>query len=346
MRAVVVVVIVAAACATHAPAQTETAVLATGPTPIPWTTASPRITPIPTPTIAPVPPGVRACTSAELRAVEAHGQGATGWWVRPVLLGTTSNDGCVVTGPRVVRFVSSTGVVIAEAKVSTTNDLERGWAVLAARSAPSPSQESFRDGQALVSIWSYGDCDHHRYDAIQIVLMSADVSTATGGIVGGRCDAPGETLGVSASPLWSPILSIAATPAPRRLEAHIAAPTVAAPGTALHYTVTLTNVGDSPYSLRDCPSYIEWLGGRELEPTPNAVSVKVPEQRAYAGFAKERYMLNCAIDTIAPHDSVAFDVVLHIPQDALGPDTLRFELVGTGATASASITFTAAPTSP
>ena len=294
---------------------------------------------MPTPTIAPAPTDVRACASAELRAVEGRGQGATGWWVRAVFVGTASADRCVITGPRGVRFVSRGGAVVAEAVLQPITSLDRGWVVLEPGSAPSPSQDSFHDGQALVSVSSYGDCDHHRYDAILLSFASAEVSTTTGGVVNGRCDAVGQRLVVSASPVSSPAVG-SARAMPRRIEAHIDAPTVAAAGMALHYLVTLTNVSDSPYSLRDCPSYIEWLGGRELQATPNAVNVKVPERRIYAGFAKERYMLNCALEAIAPHASVAFEIVLEVPRDALGPDTLRFELVGTGAMASAPITFT------
>ena len=310
-------------------------------TAIPWSSARPVITAAPVPTVAPIPTNIRACRSVELRAAEGHGQGATGWWVRPIVVGSVAADPCLIEGPRAVRFVSASGVVIAQAVVGSPDPGQPGWVVLAADSAPAADVTS-REGQGLISVWSYGDCDHHRYDTIAIVFAMAQATTGSPGVIGGRCDAPGQRLGVSAGPLWTPFRAATATPKQSpQLNADVVAPRTAFASEALHYTLTLSNTSDQPYSLRDCPWYIEWLGGRELEQTPNPINVKKPDARLFAGFAKESYSLNCAIDAIAPHRSASFEIVLQVPRDALGPDTLRIELVGRGVFASTSITFAA-----
>jgi hypothetical protein len=77
------------------------------------------------------------------------------------------------------------------------------------------------------------------------------------------------------------------------LVAHIAAPRTVLPGTALHYTVTLTNTSSAPYLLSPCPGYTEFLGQK-------------------LGYS--RFLLNCGpVGPIAPGASVTFAMVLQVP---------------------------------
>jgi hypothetical protein len=99
-------------------------------------------------------------------------------------------------------------------------------------------------------------------------------------------------------------------------------PTVAARST-LVYIADLTNPTDTAVSLARCPGYVEAASG------PNQV--------------KELYGLNCAhVGAIAGHDTVRFEMRLHIPAHAVGgPLTLHWSMAGPfSVTSEATVTVT------
>ena len=76
----------------------------------------------------------------------------------------------------------------------------------------------------------------------------------------------------------------------------IHAPATVTAKKALRYRVTLTNTSSSPVRFRDCPTYVETIGGRGIK-------------------VEGRYVLNCAsLGAVHPDEAVTFAMVL--PSDA------------------------------
>jgi hypothetical protein len=339
VRALIILAFVLTACAPVPAPLAQTAAA----TPIPWTTASPKITPAPTPTVPPAPTGVRECESAELRAIVGHAQGATGWWIRPLVVGTIADSPCLLVGPTAVRFLRADGTLTADAAVASPTPGAPGWAVVGAQSEPSPTEVARTLTQAGLLVQSYGDCADSRYSSILLIFTSAHASTqGPDQRILGRCDAPGQNLIVAADPLWAdPALQAPASSPRTQLAASLTVPSTARPGDTLLYVVHLTNPSDFPYSLTDCPWYIEWLGGHLVEATPAIRGGKQPDDRPqYVGFTKESYVLNCAVPEVPARGALDFAMELRVPLDAVGTETLAWELVGTNVRGSTTIALT------
>jgi hypothetical protein len=119
---------------------------------------------------------------------------------------------------------------------------------------------------------------------------------------------------------------------PDALGARIEAPAIATAGETLRYVVRLTNLTTESMSLDPCPSYVEWLGGHPV-PAPSPPS-DWPSHKTwspilpYAGLAKEAHRLNCdGVRAIAPRESIAFEMRIAVPADAIGADTLRWSFI-------------------
>lgn len=95
------------------------------------------------------------------------------------------------------------------------------------------------------------------------------------------------------------------TPAPYPFSYRLDVPASVRAGDILSYTVTITNVGQSPAAFSDpCPSYHE-----DLFPT-NAQAMPLP--------GKHLYLLNCQpVQHIAPGASVTFAMKLDVPSAAV-----------------------------
>jgi hypothetical protein len=116
------------------------------------------------------------------------------------------------------------------------------------------------------------------------------------------------------------------------LVARIEAPATAVAGEVFRYTITLTNVTTGWLALDPCPSYLEWLGGHPLPtaaPPSNFPSFKVWDPIVqYGGGVKESHLLNCsAAPSIGSGTSITFEMRLAVPADAVGTDTLRWQVI-------------------
>lgn len=303
-------------------------------TPVPWIAAPASFPPVPTVTPEPIPTSTRLCRSAELTATHDGAQGAGGWWTGALRL-TTRDDLCLIHGPVELRFFDTAGQEIVRSGQSAPGAF-RNWAVL---------------GEAQVS-WLLSNWCEPRVAVASIAAVLpgdptpvvADLTPPMG--VGARCNSPEGPKG--ATTMWvrpwpTPIPMATATPP--TLGARIDAPATALAGETLSYLVTLTNLTTGVLTLEPCPSYLEWLGGHAL-PTPpppsNWPSFKIwsPVVR-YGGVAKEAHLLNCeGAPSIPPAESVTFEMRLTVPADALGPDTLRWEVIGRNGGPSASVSIT------
>jgi len=302
-------------------------------TPIPWTSARAIPTPLATPAAPRPPTNVRTCAASDVAALVGRGQGATGWWVRGVFLGNRSDTTCLISGPTAVAYVDAHGGAMPAAGVTATSYVEPGWAVLAPASVPS-DEYVHAAGQAQVILWSLGDCDHRELRSVAITFggSTGTVRVATGPptqTFGGRCDFAGQRFGLSSSPIRPMETPPLPTPTPLPVTFGIDAPAVAFAGETLRYVVTVKNLGAQPFAWSACPVYVEWLGGREVTPSDVPGRAPKPPDRVYAGFSKELHSLNCdAAGPIAAGATVEFEMLIAVPRDGLGPDSLRWELAG------------------
>jgi hypothetical protein len=308
--------------------------VASTPTPIPWISAPASFGPRPTPTVEPIPTGVRACRAADLLARHEGAQGAGGWWTGTLLL-TPRAEQCLIHGLVELRFLDPLGHEIVRSTPSAPGAF-RDWAVVGEAQV-----------QWLLSNW----CEPRPSVGAILVMLPGDPTPVVARLdppmgVGARCNSAdgvkgATTMSVGPRPTPEPITS----PPPARLAARIDTPPATVAGDTLRYIVTLTNLTSATFALDPCPSYIESLGGHAL-PTPappsNWPTFKpwvpiVP----YAGNAKESHRLNCDEATsIGAGASVTFEMRLAVPADAVGADTLRWQVIaGLGElTASAPIT--------
>lgn len=239
---------------------------------------------------------------------------------------------------RVVYLDPEDHVIVARS--SDFAGLNWAWALLGPHSAPETGEDR-RDGQATVGLATYGDCGAAELSAVALTLIPP-----TGEIripmqrarVGGRCDVPGETLslGVIVALSPAPWSSKPATPAPApiRLTFSIDAPAVAFAGEPLRYQIRVRNVSNAPYAWDECPAYLEWLGGRALTPSapPPDKGLKAdPGATPYVGIAKEAHVLNCgAAGSIPPGVELVFEMIIDVPADAYGGETLGWDTIGLG----------------
>ena len=316
---VLVVVVLVAACGDHVGSAGSAG--APSPTPIPWISAPASFGPRPTSTPEPMPTDVAACRAVDLVTGHVDAQAGAGWWGGGVRF-TTHGLPCLLHGHVGLRFIDTAGHEIVRS-VPTAAGTERDWAVL---------------GEAQVD-WGWGNwCVPGLTLGSIVVVLPDDPTPIVARIdpslpVGARCSVPNAPTIVSAGPVrpWPvPVVSVTAPPA--SLAVRIDAPPVAVAGDTLRYVVTLTNLTSGTHALDPCPSYIESLGGHAL-PTPappsNWPTLKpwIPNV-PYAGVAKESHRLNCGdAPSIGAAASIAFEMRLAVPADAVGSDTLRWQVI-------------------
>jgi hypothetical protein len=331
MRICMLFALLLAACGS-AVAAPRTSTAPHTPSPIPWIAATAIPTPIPTPAPPARPADVRDCAAADIAAIAYRGQGAGGWWVRGVVLGNRSGAPCLVSGPRAVAYLDANGAVIAQAGIESVSWFTPGWAVVTPSSIPVDDHVS-HPGQARVMLWSYGDCEHRDLHAVAVTLAGSTGMvrvTVDPQPVGGRCDAPGQHLLVSSSPIGpTEPLSYPTTPSPLPLSFALEAPAVAFAGETMRYVVRVRNTSAHTFAWTGCPIYIESLGGREVTPTDVPGHAPKPPDKVSAGFWKELHLLNCdAAGVLPPGADAAFEMGIDVPRDAYGPDTLTWQMAG------------------
>lgn len=266
----------------------------------------------------PMPKNVAACRAADLSAEHAGAQGAGGWWTGGLRLMSKSRP-CLLYGYVELRFRDFAGREMARS-VPSAAGAQRDWAVL---------------GEAQV-LWTWGNwCTPNIAVASIVAMLPSDPTPIIARIdppmlVGARCYDAGTLTSVSTGPVrpWPTPMPMLTAP-PAILAARIDAPAVAIAGARLRYVLTLTNLTTEIVALDPCPSYLEWLGGHPL-PTPSPPQdwpswkpwVSITQ---FGGLAKEVHLLNCdGISAIAPRESIAFEMRIAVPADAIGADTLRW----------------------
>jgi len=307
---------------------------------------------IPTPVSTPRPAGVPSCRAADLVGVFIGGQGAGGWLTRTFAIGTRTTTPCIVDGPIRATYLDAQDQLITAA-VEESAGLAPSWAVLGPQSAPSAADDQL-DGQAVIGLATYGDCG----PAPELASVIFAFAPPTGEVrvpivparVGGRCDGPGEELELGIfvplgpAPWSTQPPERSATPSPFALSIEL--PTVVFAGEPLSYVVHIRNRSSESYAWGDgCPTYLEWFGGRETPlPAVTERPGKSERPQTYVGVAKESHLLNCtAAGVIAPEGEIAFEMRIDVPPDALGPDTLRWEITApfSGSEVSAPVEFLA-----
>lgn len=292
------------------------------PTPIPWIALPASFAPVPDLTPEPMPTNVAACRAVDLSAVHVEAQAGAGWWGGGVRL-VTHERRCLLHGYVELRFMDTATQEIVRT-VPSAASVPRDWAVL---------------GEAQVD-WAWGNwCTPGLKLGSIVAILPGDSTPIVASIdppmaVGARCSVPNAPAIVSAGPIRSlPTPTVLVTAPPPSLAARIDAPSVTVAGETLRYVVTLMNLTTDVVALDPCPSYLEWLGGHPL-PTPSPPP-GWPSQKPwaaiarYAGFVKEAHRLNCdGISVIRPRDSIAFEMRIAVPTDAIGPDTLSWAFVG------------------
>ncbi|HEX6061844.1 MAG TPA: hypothetical protein VF001_07215 [Candidatus Limnocylindria bacterium] len=237
-------------------------------------------------------------------------------------------------GPTRATYLDAQGRPIVETTPEAAT-LNARWAVLGPLSAPSAADDH-RDGEAMIGLATYGDCG----PAPALASVTFTFGPPTGDVripmvppkgVGGRCDVPGMTLALGIflplAPAWWSTRPPEPSHAPSPLTFTIDAPSIAFAGETLVYLVHVRNSSAAPYEWGEvCPSYLEWLGGREVTPTSVPGHLAKPANPVYAGLAKETHLLNCAAaGAVAPNGQVAFEMHLDLPRDALGTEMLCWE---------------------
>jgi Domain of unknown function (DUF4232) len=124
---------------------------------------------------------------------------------------------------------------------------------------------------------------------------------------GGRVDAPvapfDAICGVSVSQFGVPA-DLPAVPPPSPLTARITAAPAARPGEDFTYTVTLTNPTATPYRLRPCPAYEEYV----------AAITSAGKAAARNDHVVKNYYLNCdTVHEISARSSVTYQMRLQLP---------------------------------
>lgn len=333
-RALAILSLVITACGDHAGTAMSGGSADPASSPIPWISDKASFPPVPTPTPEPIPTNIRACRGGDLSAENQGAQGAGGSWSGNLLL-TALVDQCLIHGLVELRFLDPLGQEIIRATPPRLGAY-RDWAVAGEVQV-----------QWLLSNW----CEPRAPVGAIVVLLPGDQTPILARFdppmgVGARCNSAdaakgATTMSVGPRPTPVPI----ATQPPETLRAHIDAPSTVIAGETMLYVVTLTNLTSSALVLAPCPSYLESLGGHPLPTAPppsNFPTFKIwdPIVR-YEGGVKESHLLNCRdAPSLGPAASITFEMRLEVPANALGSDTLRWQVIAIGGApiASASIT--------
>jgi len=300
---------------------------------VPWISAPASFAPVPTATLEPIPT-MRACRAADLQAEYEGGQSA-GPWSTGSLLIAARVDPCLIRGLLELRFLDPVGHELVRTTPPRPGAF-RDWAVAGEVQV-----------QWLLSNW----CEPRVPVGAIVVLLPGDPTPIVVRFdppigVGARCTSVEAPKG--ATTMWvgpRPTLEPAPTRTPARLAAQIDAPSTTIAGETLRYTVTLTNLTSGVLVMDPCPSYLEWLAGHSLPtaaPPSNFPSFKAwdPIVR-YSGGVKESHLLNCVdAPSIASGASITFEMRLAVPADAIGSDTLRWQVIAEVGAPSASAPIT------
>jgi hypothetical protein len=326
-------IVLSVGCGDHATVAGAPGSTAT-PSPIPWISAPASFVPLATLTPEPMPTNVAACRAIDVVVSHVDAQPGLGWWGGGVRL-MASGRRCLLHGYVELRFMDTAGREIVRSVPAAATD-HRDWAVL---------------GEAQVD-WAWGNwCTAGLQLGSIVAILPGDPTPIIGRIdppmaVGARCSVPNGPTIVSAGEVrpW-PVPDVTVTARPAALSARIDAPSVAVAGEPLRFVVTLTNLTSGTLALDPCPSYIESLGGHALPTAPppsNFPSFKIwdPIVR-YEGGVKESHLLNCGdAPSLAPAASITFETRLEVPANALGSDTLRWQVIAVGGAPSATAPIT------
>jgi hypothetical protein len=306
-----------------------------GRSPIPWIAASAVATPQPTltPRTRPRPTAIASCAAGDLAPAFLGGQGAGGWITRTFVIGNRSASRCIIDGPIRAAYLDAGGAEIVAAAVQGQQGaaMNQSWAVLEPSTAPTPDAAR-RDGQADLTLASYGDCG----TAPPLYEVALTFAAPTGTVripmlparVGGRCDGP--DLRVSLGIAFPLEAFPRETLPPPRLQASIAVPSQIRAGESLRYIVRLRNVSSETYVWDEaCPLYQELLNGHPVDATDRPTRFATPRPGKYAGGAAEIHPLNCrAAGPIPAGGSVAFEMRIDVPADGVGQQGLLWRLIG------------------
>lgn len=173
--------------------------------------------------------------------------------------------------------------------------------------APWPAANISPGQTAALNISSSDACDaiqrgeRRVYPTLRITLPSGDaVDVASNGF--------DTVCGVSVSQFGVPAYAQPPDePPPSPLTAQLDAPASARPGEDLDYTITLTNTGDTTYSLSPCPAYEEYVVAAHDD-----------------GSIHPNYYLNCdTVSAIPPGAAVTYEMRLQLPAD-IAPGSAKF----------------------
>jgi hypothetical protein len=267
---------------------------------IPWIAATP---PIPTASPAPtIPTGTPPCTSQNLQVVYQGGQGlGGGQLVATIGFTNVSGTDCFLQGVPALSLIDAHGHLIYTVPSGYRITDRTDPVLLMARGNARQAYVPFA-WPAIDEAGGGTECPSPAAATIRLQLPSAggEVTLSTTAADHPVTIAPCHGLiGVGAFQADEP--PVDATPPPQPFTYRVAAPTSVRAGDDLHYTVTLTNITDSPVTFRDpCPMYQEDLySGAGLNGAP---------------LGKHFYLLNCQpIGSIAARVSVTFAMVLDVP---------------------------------
>jgi len=295
------------------------------PAPVPWISATPTTMLLPTPSPTPIPAGTRPCQAADLQAVFG-GIGALtgGQLAASILFGNRSASACVLQGVPGVLLFDSGGHQIPLTE-RPAEGLPPAEPILVQPGTADVQASVPRAGIAYVGI----DWQTHDGAGFACVPTPREATAVAVSFPGGGSsprvavsDAMARwstiapcygRVAVSAFQQWpAPV----ASPTPNPLDSltiRIDAPPSVAPGSIVHYTVTLQNSGSQPVVFpAECPVYLEWAAS------------------STRAFAKEPHVLNCRpVGSIAPGQSVRFAMQIPVPSGTQpGRYDLRWMFVG------------------
>ena len=266
---------------------------------VPWIDATP--TPVPSPTLVPIPSGTPTCAPSDLTA-SAGWQGATGQMVGWLTLTNAGQHPCVVDGsPRLIQLRAG-DVILDAVTYKAGKDAGPG------NSTGVAGPVLLRPGdQAGAFLWWTNWCPE-MIPAVSAVLVTLPTggspivaAPSSPGLYLGtpRCDQPmmGSTFTAYA---FVPVPPQEPVYEPQAASVSLSVPPTATAGGDLAFTVTLTNRGTAPAVLSPCPTYTEDLivAGAALKPP-----------------ASEQFLLNCAAigSALAPGASVTLQMHYAVP---------------------------------
>lgn len=302
VSALIVVGFLVSGSAAHRPPAVRPVVTAgaVAPAVVPWAALPPSPPPWhPTPTASPAPPPAVSppCAAAVLRARFGPRNGATGHWLIPLTITNIGGRTCRLSGaPPVVATSPGMPPVVADHHVFLPDN---GWG---GDLAPGRSARLDMDTTAACIRYPAGNAPMARW-RIAVTAPGGGVVTVSSpplplacGLHSGRFIVAERPDNVQNPPTYPW----------QDLRASLHAPIAVAPGSVLHFTLSLENVSNHSIALEPCPAY----------------AVAVPG-------ALYRHELNCAAvpgHAVAGGSTVTFAMQAAIPARApLGPASVKWD---------------------